>query len=168
MASRDTDWSGLLAQDLISWNQPAITAATIYPATLQSEPCSEQRWAPRPHWPGQGPQLSPGPAAGRGGRRECRQTVTNYLEQESPMLLTDTISRQISSSFVTDSCSFSHHPTHHKMSDHIPLWLDITAMSSRTQVTERCVRSSLVAKPRDRCCSRGLLSTPRQSAGGSW
>lgn len=46
------------------------------------------------------------------------------------MLLTDMISHQISSSFVTDSCSFSHPPTHHKRSDHIPQRLDITAMSS--------------------------------------
>ena len=83
------------------------------------------------------------------------------------MLLTDMISRQISSSFVTDSCSFSHPPTHHKTSDHIPRWLDITATSSQTQVTEQCVRSPLAAKPSDRRCSRGLLSTPRQSAGGS-
>jgi hypothetical protein len=45
-------WSGFLAQDLISWNQAAITVATIYPGTQQSEPYSEQRWAPRP-WAGQ-------------------------------------------------------------------------------------------------------------------
>ena len=43
---------------------------------------------------------------GRG--RECCQTVTNYLEQEIRMLLTNVISRQISNSTVTDSCSFSH------------------------------------------------------------
>lgn len=47
---------------------------------------------------------------GWGRGRECRQTVTNYLEQEIQMLLTNVISRQISNSFVTDSCSFSHAP----------------------------------------------------------
>lgn len=46
-ASRDSGWSGFLAQDLISWNQSAITVATIYPGTQQSEPYSEQRWAPQ-------------------------------------------------------------------------------------------------------------------------
>lgn len=47
---------------------------------------------------------------GSGEGRESRQTVTNYLEQESRMLLTNVISSQISNSIVTDSCSFSHAP----------------------------------------------------------